>query len=756
MIMKTHLKCWLILMALSSNLLLFAQGNSQNSNGNNGNHNVCVPLQINGVKDPTAGIIERYSHNFSAHQGEQFVWTINGAVEVDGIVTDETTTYTTTKSGDFVDVIWGNQTPQGSIKAIPANPCAQVAQANNGIGKIITVKALCNPYLEVYKRDVNGDFTVEVTSDPSLCVGEEYLFIYRGACENFTKDYRFSFINAATLNGNSVQTGVNAFTTDEEIGVILSFLDVPNVFVQAEPTTNCGFCGTPAASIGFSMIQPYQGLSTSFSNPTIINTTCSYQNGIPNDIVFTLPNDPSVDSIVWYPFTVGGNSPTATLAAGSNLTRVACEVFHTNGCHFAYFWNVIAPPISSVLPLEVLCETTPDQILFANPYSFNGATDADHWEVRILSAGVRFGGAITNPAGNLNQITGGARFTHYLGTYGLGIPILPLGANRPSSVDVQYRIELEPCGWSAWQTQTLEFGDRITEPSFIEVEGIFCTGETVTLTTDLPRTGKERYFWSVAGTGTYTDVSLNPNTNVFELFVAVQGDPIIDVYVTDNCFFPVQTSGTLSENYNTSFGFLNAPAIVMPQNYCGGSHNTFEIDPATIETGVEYVWGFEYYIGNQQFILPSITGYEMTSYTPDFGAPSNSPVCDNGDEGIGLVNDFTVSVSARNCNWQTATISVTENNVDYTMCCNDGGGSSNAFSINLAPNPAHDQVNVYIPQGNGVANITITDAFGIVHKSINSVDNMETINTSNLPLGVYNVLVTKGSEIDMKHLQIIP
>ena len=62
-----------------------------------------------------------------------------------------------------------------------------------------------------------------------------------------------------------------------------------------------------------------------------------------------------------------------------------------------------------------------------------------------------------------------------------------------------------------------------------------------------------------------------------------------------------------------------------------------------------------------------------------------------------------------------------------------------------------------ITQGDGsMANVKITDAYGVVKKNINTMNSVENINISNLQFGIYNVAVTKGSDMDTKHLQVTP
>ena len=83
--MKKTITNWLVLGMIGFSQMLLAQGNSAN-NGSGGNgHQVCLPVSITGDKNATSGTLQTYEHNYTAHAGESFIWSFEGAREVDGV-----------------------------------------------------------------------------------------------------------------------------------------------------------------------------------------------------------------------------------------------------------------------------------------------------------------------------------------------------------------------------------------------------------------------------------------------------------------------------------------------------------------------------------------------------------------------------------------------------------------------------------------------------------------------------------------------
>ena len=122
----------------------------------------------------------------------------------------------------------------------------------------------------------------------------------------------------------------------------------------------------------------------------------------------------------------------------------------------------------------------------------------------------------------------------------------------------------------------------------------------------------------------------------------------------------------------------------------------------------------------------------------------------------GLVTNYTVDLTVRDLNcveFQANQVDNNSNTVIYNGC----GNTPAAFKIALSPNPGKNNLTINIPQGNGgMSNIRIMDNFGVERKNINTNNLVENINISDLQVGGYNVIVTKGAEIDAKHLQVTP
>ena len=53
-------------------------------------------------------------------------------------------------------------------------------------------------------------------------------------------------------------------------------------------------------------------------------------------------------------------------------------------------------------------------------------------------------------------------------------------------------------------------------------------------------------------------------------------------------------------------------------------------------------------------------------------------------------------------------------------------------------------------------NIRIVDAYGFERENMNTTNNEERVNISQLPIGVYTVIVTKNNEIATQRLQVLP
>lgn len=205
----------------------------------------------------------------------------------------------------------------------------------------------------------------------------------------------------------------------------------------------------------------------------------------------------------------------------------------------------------------------------------------------------------------------------------------------------------------------------------------------------------------------------------------------------------------------------------MPTAYCGGTENVFRITNLASVAQIE--WEFEDLTPGGT-LHASASALGLVEWSPNFGYDRSLQYqISKGTGSPGAVSAYRIRARARTgCGfWTLWSNWYQDNNVNYATCDNgspaeagnggNGNPNSQSFSIDLLPNPASNHVTIEIPQGNGgMATIRITDSFGSERKLMNTSNTTESVNISDLPLGVYNVTVTKGNDFDTKHLQVLP
>ena len=138
--MKNIAKTTLLTGSLLASTFLAGQGNG-NVNGALLEVN-CRPTTIIGEENPTLGEEYTYNHDYEYQNGEEFVWEVEGASEVDGVTANQNGTTELTKTGKGINVVWNEQRSTGRIKVKPATDCAQLAHDNGGIGGIKIIRPI--------------------------------------------------------------------------------------------------------------------------------------------------------------------------------------------------------------------------------------------------------------------------------------------------------------------------------------------------------------------------------------------------------------------------------------------------------------------------------------------------------------------------------------------------------------------------------------------------------------------------------------
>ncbi len=406
----------------------------------------------------------------------------------------------------------------------------------------------------------------------------------------------------------------------------------------------------------------------------------------------------------------------------------------------------IDPPTSTS---TVFCKTSPPYLFTTSDYSLNTSLIDYQWR---LSEG-NFVDPVTNANLGTQTLTN---------TNSIKVDV----SNVSSSFDIEVRARFD-CGNSEWETVTYDVVQPVEPITSIDVISSDLCGfdgpaHISVRTTGSVTHGNYDWYYTDAVNG---NVYLGNTLMVPELDILASSLPngafedvfTIEVEASNDCGI----APLFSRQFNNDGSAGIQPIIIPPNSYCGGSNNSFTIQAPKL--GVEYVWQFTSVFDQNTVDItsqyPPVSGLDMITYAPDFGVP-NGPisVCNDGTESIGNIKDFTLEVYTRNCVLQsTPSVPVNETGVDYNNCCSGGGGGGAGFNIALAPNPTNNQLNVTIPPGDGsIATVDITDIYGVVQKSVQTYNLVETINVSNLPLGTYNVCVIKGNDMDIEHLQILP
>lgn len=834
---------------------LLGQGNINSSNIN------CRPTIIIGEENPFPNQTYTYSHDYDISNGEQFNWEVEGALEVDGNITNGNP-FTLTKGGSNIDVIWEEETPNGRIKVEPATNCAGLAQVNGGLGGVLVVNSINSKYLEC-----GGDFSESLDSiiDDSLAQrfpnvpqpmgfkGEKYA----NHTIRFQDGFNYISITAIVLecNGvksisyNKVMQGINKlnhYYANANIKFLLCDYIVidsnDDAFVCDYWDYRPGLPGVPSLSLSPYLVpntvniflpneihfkDPSTGLFTRgiggfysggdlFYNAAVnfaTTTTPSHEIGHYFSLAHTHGNSN---------FGCGTNEPVLRVDYNTNGTLDCYETGdglcdteadpngsylcgYRTGCNYnvgytqdAYgndytpdYYNIMSYGGKNCNP-EVF---TQEQYKKINYILLNNKSNViiKGFDLDVDVSGTNGVGAVTATfapnLGNYQTVNWAVRNTACQGphcgpkgTYDLsnGNTFNFGSFNFAPCNEYEITIEYDVCGETIEETQTIkmhEYSDLdITELS-VEHSLTNCSELNISITYNKFEAENISLTYKLTGAVNNTVVQTDnfPKADYFLKTININSSNIVPAGAAAGNYQLKVYANTFnggecliaSDNFtiNNVSGSITTPDIKMPDGYCSGTNNTFTLESSSIVPNVEYVWQLINVVDQSitPVIYPPVSGLNMTSYTPDFlrdytgyqRACKGSGIRTNGD-----IKDFTVKVYARNCSGTQSNFDdETVIDVDYATCCSPGGGggSGAAFKISVSPNPSNGQVNISIPQGDGsMANIRITDFFGTTKKSINTMNLNETINTTDLPLGVYNIIVTKGNDIDTKHLQVLP
>ncbi len=628
---------------------------------------------------------------------------------------------------------------------------------------------ICNPRIEyVGSNPLDGALP---------CSGDEYTYRLRGIGNCTTGSVLWTVIGAAEINGSPV---TSPFVLADDNVIDVTWGNQPNGVISVATVNTCGgVCGVSQNAIFTA--QPHEplpnGTVINSDNPTVLNFGQSYLAD------FTI-QDPYAFGFEWEELLnqgIGGfgsaweldngqgtNVATYETNSYSNESVTGVEVSYFGGCTRTYNLRLDYTDYNRPQLSHDWCVGETDFEADIN----NNISNNAWYEVRTMQGN---SAVFTEPIPTVNY-----GYTTIAGTEALrskidnkismntnGEPTIPIdvyfysnGSNASTSPNDGYSdMSLPVADYIGKFTYNLQphvvqslvplTYFEITSSDYCNTQG---NGEIINLETSSSVT-HDAYVWKAYDNlqNPVDEEETQDNTATLDITGLQTILFSLEVYAKNICDqTPVETINTLKSQVQP----LIQPVIVAktPADYCGGFSNTFEIDLFYQQTGNEYCWHMKNVLdvdGSPRLFDP-VCGLDKFTYTPYFG---ESDITNPNGTRDGEIASFDLEVYSRNCTGVTSPIETySETAVVYNGC---GGGGS--FSIALAPNPTSNQLSVTIPQGDGsMATIDITDIYGVVRKSVQSYNLVETINVSNLPLGTYNVCVVKGNEMDIQHLQILP